>query len=106
VASHGYHRGDHEPGNHDSEHNIIEGCHGIAAKKKAVKAASKFLLGSVTSPPAPVSVVAMVVARIVGVVAMVVAMMIAVVAMMVAVAVPVPGCGWDHAADRDCTNNA
>jgi hypothetical protein len=62
--------------------------------------------GSVTAPPAPVSVVAMVVARIVGVVAMVVAMMIAVVAMMVAVAVPVPGCGWDHAADGDCANNA
>jgi hypothetical protein len=47
----------------------------------------------------------MVVARIVGVVAMVVAMMIAVVA-MIAVAVPVPGCGWDHAADGDCANNA
>ena len=37
VASHGYHRGDHEPDNHDSEHNIIEGCHGIAAKKKAAR---------------------------------------------------------------------
>src|SRR5262249_19085622 len=58
--------------------------------------------GSVTSPPAPVSVVAMVVPRIVGVVAM----MITVVAMMVAVAVLVPGCGWDHAADGDCANNA
>jgi hypothetical protein len=46
----------------------------------------------------------MVVTRIVGVVAMVVAMMIAVVAMMVAVSVP--GCGWDHAADGDCANNA
>jgi hypothetical protein len=46
----------------------------------------------------------MVVARIVGVVAMVVAMMIAVVAMMVAVAVP--GCGGDHAANRDCADNA
>src|SRR5215472_15131628 len=48
---------------------------------------------SVTAPPAPVSVVAMVVARIVGVVAMV-------------VAVVVPGCGGDHAADRDCADNA
>jgi hypothetical protein len=37
VASHGYHHGDHEPGNQDSEHNIIEGCHGIAAKKKAAR---------------------------------------------------------------------
>jgi hypothetical protein len=23
----------------------------------------------------------------------------------VAVPVPVPGCGWDHAADGDCANN-
>ena len=46
----------------------------------------------------------MVVARIISVVAMVVAMMIAVVAMIVAV--PIPGCGWDHAADGDCANNA
>ena len=37
VASHGYHHGDHEPGNQDSERNIIKGCHGIAAKKKAAR---------------------------------------------------------------------
>ena len=37
VASHGYHHGDHEPGNQDSEHNIIKGCHRIAAKKKAAR---------------------------------------------------------------------
>jgi hypothetical protein len=37
VASHGYHRGDHEPGNQDSEHNMIEGCHTITAKKKAAR---------------------------------------------------------------------
>jgi hypothetical protein len=37
VASHGYHHGDHEPGNQDSEHNIIEGCHAITAKKKAAR---------------------------------------------------------------------
>jgi len=35
VASHGYHHGDHEPGNQDSGHYIIEGCHGITAKRKA-----------------------------------------------------------------------
>jgi hypothetical protein len=37
VASHGYHNGDHEPGNQGSEHNIIEGCHTITAKKKAAR---------------------------------------------------------------------
>jgi hypothetical protein len=37
VASHGYPHGDHEPGNQDSEHNIIEGCHTITAKKKAAR---------------------------------------------------------------------
>jgi hypothetical protein len=37
VASHGYHHGDHEPGNQDSEHNIIDGCHTITAKKKAAR---------------------------------------------------------------------
>jgi hypothetical protein len=37
VASHGYHNGDHEPGNQDSEHTIIEGCHTITAKKKAAR---------------------------------------------------------------------
>jgi hypothetical protein len=37
VASHGYHHGDHEPGTQDSEHNIIEGCHTITAKKKAAR---------------------------------------------------------------------
>jgi hypothetical protein len=37
VASHGYHSGDHEPGNQDSEHNIIEGGHTITAKKKATR---------------------------------------------------------------------
>ena len=37
VASHGYHNGDHEPGSQDSEHNIIEGCHTITAKKKAAR---------------------------------------------------------------------
>jgi hypothetical protein len=37
VALHGYHDGDHEPGNQDSEHNIIEGCHTITAKKKAAR---------------------------------------------------------------------
>ena len=29
VASHVYHHGDHQPGNQDSEHNIIEGCHSV-----------------------------------------------------------------------------
>jgi hypothetical protein len=37
VDSHGYHHGDHEPGDQDSEHNIIEGCHTITAKKKAAR---------------------------------------------------------------------
>jgi hypothetical protein len=37
VASHVYHHGDHEPSNQDSEHNIIEGCHTITAKKKAAR---------------------------------------------------------------------
>jgi hypothetical protein len=37
VGSHVYHHGDHEPSNQDSEHNIIEGCHTITAKKKAAR---------------------------------------------------------------------
>ena len=37
VASHGYHNGDGEPGNQNTEHNIIEGCHTITAKKKAAR---------------------------------------------------------------------
>jgi hypothetical protein len=35
VASHGYHHGDHQPGNQNSEHNMIKGYHGIAAKKES-----------------------------------------------------------------------
>jgi hypothetical protein len=62
-------------------------------KKRPLKAASRFLLIAI-------SVAMMVVARIVGIVAM----MVAVVAMMVAVAIP--GCGWDHAADCHCADNA
>ena len=37
VASDGYHHGDHEPSNQDSERIVIKGCHGIAAKKKAAR---------------------------------------------------------------------
>jgi hypothetical protein len=49
----------------------------------------------------------MVVARIVGEVAMMVGMIIAVVAMMVVVMmIAIPSCGWDHAADCRCADNA
>jgi hypothetical protein len=81
-------------------------CENVGPKTKRrppIEAASKFLLVAI---PAPV----MVVARIVAVVAMmvaVVAMMVAVIAMMIVVMmVAVPGCSWNRVADSDCADNA
>ena len=84
------------------EHSTKAGSQIVAARRYSDAALKNYALIPVV-PAVPI----MMVVRVIGVVTMVIVGVVTIVMMVVRMRIiPVPSCGWDGAADRDCADNA